>query len=605
VVSLAFLAASLIAWRYRRARRQIEETDAEQEILRRSEGRFRPLVQNSSDVFAITDQQGLLAFVSPSLEAMLGIRPDEMLGRSPREYAHPDDVAAVDAMVADVRSRPNYTASAELRVLDKWDREHHVELFLTNLFNDPDVGGIVLNMRDVTQRKELEQQLRHQAFYDSLTSLSNRVLFMDRLGQSLLRARRDGSKKISVLYMDLDYFKNVNDELGHSAGDAVLKQVAARVLACIRTGDTAARLGGDEFAILLDDGESAKEVHAIAERLVAEMSQPFSLGQADVTLSASIGIVLVDPMTMSAEEVVRNADLAMYDAKENGRSRAETYEPGMHTSLVERMQLINELNAALCHDELVVYYQPTVSLDDESITGFEALVRWDHPTRGLLPPSVFIPLAEETGAVVALGEIVLSKACNQMVEWREMIHATRALTMSVNVSAKQVQRPGFVQAVARALQESGLEPHQLVLEITETLLISQPQRAEEALREIQAMGVQIALDDFGTGYSSLSYLKQFPIDILKIDRMFVEGMDSSERERFLAQSVIDLGHMLNLKIVAEGIERKDQLIRLKDLNCAMGQGYLFARPLSAPAAESLLWKQFPSPAPVWKQEAAA
>ncbi|HEY4686500.1 MAG TPA: EAL domain-containing protein [Dehalococcoidia bacterium] len=589
-VAFAVVAMSLLYWRFRVVQRRVEKADAEQEILRRSEARFRPLVQSSSDVIAVVDEAGVFTYASPAIDRVAGLLPQHAVGTCVFDLVEESHRRHFESFLAEINARPGYTASIELQLRPRHGEleSPYFQVVGTNRLSDPDVGGFVLNMRDISERKALEEQLRHQAFHDSLTNLSNRARFMDRLEHALSRGKRAGDQQLSVLYMDLDYFKNVNDELGHSAGDLLLRHVAERLAVCIRSADTAARLGGDEFAILLDDATSAREARAVADRILAEMAKPFNIGGNEINLSASIGLVFANPQTTTAEEIIRDADVAMYDAKENGRGRVQLFEPGMQISLLERLHLISELNAAVERDEFLVYYQPTLDLASERITGFEALVRWDHPMRGLLPPSEFIGIAEETGAILALGQMVLDRACRQAKEWQERYPSMRGISMSVNVSAKQIQRPGFVEVVQRALEESRLDPKLLVLEITETVLVAQPQRVIETLQQIKRLGVLVALDDFGTGYSSLSYLQGFPIDILKIDRAFIQGIDSGEKDRMLVQTVIDLANVFDLEIVAEGIERQEQLTRLRDLHCARGQGYLFARPLDPAAADAFL-----------------
>ncbi len=505
-----------------------------------------------------------------------------------------EDRRSLETLLESVESRANYTGSIEMR-LDRFGSQEdtrYIELVCTNRLEDPDVDGFVLNLRDVTERKALESQLRHQAFHDSLTGLANRLRFMDRLEHALLLAKRSAHTNIGVLYLDLDYFKNVNDELGHTTGDALLKQVAQRIQGCVRATDTAARLGGDEYAVLLEDATSVQEARNVAMRILDEVNRPFLVEGHEIRITASLGVVYADSREMSAEEVLRAADVAMYDAKENGRNRVHIFEAGMQLSVVDRAHLISELNAAVEKNQFLVYYQPTIDLETERITGFEALVRWEHPTRGLMQPDEFIPMAEDTGAIQGLGKIVLDQACAQAKEWQDKFPNMADCTMSVNVSPKQIQRPGLVDLVKQALTESGLEPSKLIIEVTESVLLPQPQKAIETLTGLKALGVQVALDDFGTGYSSLSYLKRFPIDILKIDRIFIEGLDGgSEKDKLLVQTVIDLGNLLNLHIVAEGIERKGQLDRLRALHCDVGQGYFFAEPLDAAAAESFLRQQ--------------
>jgi diguanylate cyclase (GGDEF)-like protein/PAS domain S-box-containing protein len=600
IYSTTILTAAGLYWLFRTAQRRAEQAAAEHEILRRSDARFRPLVQGSTDLIFVLDPAGAILYASPSAERLPSVRPDGAVGMTWFDFIAPDDRHYISDFLDEVRARPGFTSTAELKLHSGRDPSvtRYLQATCTNRLDDPDIGGLVLNLRDITVRKDLEQQLRHQAFHDSLTGLANRLRFTDRLEHALQRADRNGNEKVSVLYLDLDHFKNVNDDMGHSAGDALLVGVAQRILGCIRTSDTAARLGDDEFAVLLEDSRGAGEAEIAAQRILNAIKQPFHLSGREVIVTASVGVVVAEAGSLNAEEIIRDADIAMYDAKENGRGRIQVFEAGMQLSLVERINLTNELNSAVEKKELVVYYQPTILLDTERIVGFEALVRWQHPSRGLLPPIDFVALAEESGAIHALGAYVLRAACRQAREWQNTFPELSGIAMSVNVSAKQIQRPGFVAIVRSALRESGLPPENLVLEITESILIRHPQDAITTLNNLKQLGVQLALDDFGTGYSSLNYLKRFPIDILKIDRAFIEGMDVTDRDFTLVQTVIDLGHMLKLDIVAEGIERREQLNRLRDLDCKLGQGYLFARPVDADHAKALLQTQSDSPRPI-------
>jgi diguanylate cyclase (GGDEF)-like protein/PAS domain S-box-containing protein len=589
VYGSAMLALLLFSWQFSQVRRRAALAESDREFMQRSEARFRPLVQGSTDIIAVIDARGVFQYVSPATERLLGAKADDLAGKPIFSMLAAEEIRAFESFLSGILARPDYSASIELPVVSRFGSTSQFEVLCTNLIANPDVGGLVLNMRDVSERKAMEEQLRHMAFHDPLTNLANRVRFMERLGHALARAKRPDQKQLSVLYMDLDNFKNVNDELGHTSGDDLLKEVAMRLLACIGPADTAARLGGDEFAILLEDIDSPAKPRAVAARILDEIARPFVISSQETMLSASIGIVTADG-NVTAEELIRNADVAMYDAKESGKGCAHVYAPDMHITLFERLRLVRGLHRAVERKEFVVQYQPTFSLDSQTISGFEALVRWNHPRRGMLEPREFISVAEEIGLVFEIGEYVLDQACRQAKEWQSEHPNHSSLSMSVNVSAKQLQRAGFDLIVQRALAESGLDPRYLTLEITETVLVSQPQAVINTLRSIRSLGVQIALDDFGTGYSSLNYLKEFPIDLIKIDRGFIEGLDRDEREEMLVRNVIDLATMLDLKIVAEGIERPDQLSRLRDLKCGFGQGYLFARPMGVDAVEMLLSK---------------
>ncbi len=440
--------------------------------------------------------------------------------------------------------------------------------------------------RTLEVERELEEQLRHQAFHDTLTNLANRARFMDRLDHGLLRASRR-AESIAVLFIDLDDFKSVNDSLGHPAGDQLLIGVAERLQACLRPGDTAARLGGDEFAILLEELHDTDHAVAVATRLIESLRVPMLLSGTEVFVRGSIGIA-ISTAAASGDELLRRADVAMYAAKSDGKGQYAIYEHSMETSMVGHLQLAGELQRAVERSELVVHYQPSVILSSQKIAGVEALVRWQHPTRGLVAPSEFIPIAEETGLILPIGRWVLREACAQARAWQLAYPSDPPLTVAVNVSARQVHQPGLVDIVAEALRDTGLPPATLILEITESLVMQNAELAITRLQELKALGVRLAIDDFGTGYSSLSYLRRFPVDILKIDKSFVDGVGQRGKERELAQSIIELGQSLNLEIVAEGVERADQLGWLKSRNCDLGQGFLFAHALSADTIGALL-----------------
>jgi diguanylate cyclase (GGDEF)-like protein len=415
----------------------------------------------------------------------------------------------------------------------------------------------------------------HQALHDSLTGLPNRALFLDRLTHAL--ARRAGAGRVGVLFCDLDRFKTVNDSMGHAAGDQLLVAVAARLSECLRVGDTAARLGGDEFAILIEDVGSEREALSVAERVADVLRAPIVIRGREVFVSSSIGIVVGNG---AGEELLRNADVAMYRAKAEGKGCHALFEPSMRAEVLERIELEADLQRAVERDELVVHYQPVMSLADGRLEAFEALVRWQHPTRGLMAPLTFIPLAEETDLIVDIGRWVLETSCVQAQEW--------GTSISVNLSGRQLEQSDLVEVVARALARSGLAPERLWLEITETVLMHDTEATIERLRALKALGVKLAVDDFGTGYSSLRYLRRFPIDLLKMAKPFVDGLNASPDGEALARTILELGVSLGLRTVAEGIEGDDELASLRRLGCDLGQGFLFARPMPAAEATALL-----------------
>jgi diguanylate cyclase (GGDEF)-like protein/PAS domain S-box-containing protein len=556
------------------------------EAVQRNEARFRSLVQNSSDSVTVIDVDGMIRYQSPAAERVFGDDPDCLLGTAVTDLLHPEDAPRARVFLAELVAQPGATAAIEWRRRGKggWC---YVETLATNLLEDPSVCGIVLNSRDISERKALEEQLTHQAFHDPLTGLANRALFRDRVEHALAQANRRG-QSLAVLFLDLDNFKTVNDSLGHVTGDELLGGIAGRLQGCVRTGDTVARLGGDEFAILLEDVNAPEETTEVAERIAAALRAPFHLDGKDVFVGTSVGIALSVADMDGALEILRNADVAMYTAKARGKGRHATFEPGMHAAVVRRLELEADLRRAIERGEFVVHYQPLVELRTGQLTAVEALVRWYHPQRGLVSPSEFIPIAEETGVIVPLVRWVLLRACQDARRWQGQYPDRAPGMVNVNISARQLQEPGLVQDVAEALRESGLAPHHLVLEITESALMHDAAVAVGWLNELKKLGVQLAIDDFGTGYSSLSYLRQFPIDTLKIDKSFVDGMGQDGERSALAGAIIDLGRTLGLKTVAEGIEQPSQLAELEALGCDIGQGYHFARPLERQALEAFL-----------------
>jgi diguanylate cyclase (GGDEF)-like protein len=444
--------------------------------------------------------------------------------------------------------------------------------------------------RSLAELSRLKEQLRYQAYHDPLTGLANRSLFVERVAERLAMAPRD--RLPVVLFLDLDDFKNVNDTLGHATGDRLLVEVAERIRSALRAGDVAARLGGDEFAVLLEDGPELTTVLAIAERIISSLRVVFLIGDNEIQVSGSLGIATSRLGTERADELLRNADVAMYTAKSEGKNRVALFEPTMHAAIVARHELSAELSRSLGRGELALLYQPIIDLRTGHATGIEALVRWRHPTRGLLGPSEFIPLAEETGLIVPLGEWVLDEACRQAAEWSAPDALGRPLTVTVNLAAQQLQEAGFVRRLTSLLESTALRPEQLVLEMTETVIFHDTLGTIGRLEEIRALGVRIAIDDFGTGYSSLGYLRRFRVDILKIAKEFIGQTDSPEEWPFAA-AIVALGRALGMTIIAEGIEEPGQLAHLRGLGCELGQGYLFAAPLDAEDAGRFLAARAP------------
>jgi diguanylate cyclase (GGDEF)-like protein/PAS domain S-box-containing protein len=556
--------------------------------LRASEQRFQALVQHSSEVVILVDRDAKVEYVSESMTRVFGYGEAHLQGRSLSGIFDPEAGRRLREGLAEVAQRPYGVLELELPLQHRDGHRCTVQITITNLLDNPAVSGLVLNTRDISERRQLEDQLSHQAFHDNLTALANRALFKDRVEHALQRTKRQ-TPSVAVLFVDLDGFKEVNDSLGHEAGDRLLVQVGQRLGACVRPSDTVARFGGDEFAVLIEDASDDLELAAVADRVLEDLRQPFHINDRELHIRGSMGIARMDPDVDGVDQLLRNADLAMYRAKAAGQGGYERYDPGMHTQLVERMQLETDLRRALDAGELFLHYQPTIDLASGQIVGAEALARWNHPIRGLVPPSEFIPLAEASGLIQRLGAWVLREACRQAAEWQQANpRRDRPLTLSVNLSGKQLQHAQVIDDVAVALRDSGLPPASLVLEMTESILLDDSETVLDILRQLKELGARLAIDDFGTGYSSLSYLHRFPVDILKIDRSFVERLSHSSDNAELARTVVRLGQSLQLQTVAEGVEDSTQFLTLRRMGCDIGQGYYFGRPMEAADMERLL-----------------
>jgi diguanylate cyclase (GGDEF)-like protein/PAS domain S-box-containing protein len=561
----------------------LESAALAEEVLRRtSEARLSSLVQHASDLITVIDAGGKIVYQSPSIERVLGYSTEEVAGQRFEGLLAAGQETRLLHLLADA---PDYSRRdgelIECLLRHKDGTARQFEILRTNLLHDEAVGGIVLNGRDISERKEFERQLAHQAFHDPVTNLANRALFVERVRHALSRTRR-ADEGVAVIFLDLDDFKTVNDSLGHAAGDQVLLDVAKRLETCVRASDTAARFGGDEFAVLLEDVSSVQEAADAADRILEAFVNPIRLAQKELSIRASLGIAVAEEPGADADELIRNADAAMYIAKREGKGGYRLFEPTMHEVVLARLELRADLQRALVNNEFELHYQPVVRLSDGSVCGVEALVRWRHPERGRVAPDDFIPFAEETGLIVPIGRWVLREGCRKGALLHHAFPGT-PMTMSINLSVKQLQHSDIVADVRDALEESGLAPEFLTLEITETVMMADADLAVARLTELKALGVRLAMDDFGTGYSSLSYLSMFPVDILKMDRSFLREGATPEQSG-LASAVVALGRTLALEVVAEGIEAHDQWTSLRELGCDHGQGFYFAKPMDVDSA---------------------
>jgi diguanylate cyclase (GGDEF)-like protein/PAS domain S-box-containing protein len=542
---------------------------------KRSEARFQALTRNVTEIVTVLDDAGTVQYCSNTIEGLLKISADELLQRPIWERIHPEDVVEVRRLLTNSSADEQHNHRAEFRMQHADGSWRHIEATCRDLRGEAEIGGLVLNARDVSDRKALESELAHRAFHDSLTELPNRELLVDRLGHALVRSAR-GDKLTAVLFIDLDGFKAVNDTLGHLAGDNLLVSVARRLCASVRPGDTVARMGGDEFILLLEDLSDVAEARSVAERCLEQLRAPIALDSQHVTVTASIGIACTgDGPTALPGELMKQADVAMYAAKTSGKGKIAVFDAKMTRTSLDGLTLQADLQVALEQGQFQVWYQPIIELHTGGLSGVEALVRWQHPTNGLVPPDAFIPAAEDSGMIVPIGRWVLREACRQAVEWRK---DQPELTISVNLSARQFQYSGLVEDVSAALGDSGLPAEALKLEVTETVAMEAGIGSIQTFHALRGLGVRLAIDDFGTGYSSLAYLKRFPVDTLKVDRSFIDGIGHDEHDSAIVRSVVTLARSLGLTVTAEGIETTDQLDMVRTLECDEGQGFLFLRP---------------------------
>jgi diguanylate cyclase (GGDEF)-like protein/PAS domain S-box-containing protein len=553
-----------------------------------NERRLAALVRNAADVVVVADVDSLVSFVTPSIQAVLGVEATSLIGSRWIELVDVGDREQLLRQLASIQPSSDSAVRARMHHAD--GRVLNMSGLLTNLHDDPAVAGLVLTVRDVTAQVQLETDLTHQAFHDALTGLANRQLFTDRLSHALDR-RSDGDsdqRSLVVLFCDLDEFKHVNDSLGHGVGDQVLIKVAERATRIARRGDTVARLGGDEFAILME-GTDLRGAEEVAARLQTAMREPMTVDGRVLTVRASIGLARAIPGELTGEEALRNADVAMYLAKDRGKSTIAVYESQLHAAALDRLALRDDLQDAIRAGDLMLHYQPTVEFGTGRLAGFEALVRWTHPVRGLLGPAEFVPLAEQTGIIHPLGRWVLRSACEAAVALgSDTIPGNPAPTISVNVTAQQLSRPDFVAEVLDTLVDTGLAPGRLTLEITESVIMRDVDAVVSRLASVREHGIRIAIDDFGTGYSSLSYLRTLPLDILKVDKAFVDRVCIDSQDAALTEAILAMSAAMDLATVAEGVEQHAQAQWLIAANCQYGQGFLWSRPVPLDQARVLL-----------------
>ncbi|WP_189893904.1 aminotransferase class I/II-fold pyridoxal phosphate-dependent enzyme [Streptomyces xantholiticus] len=563
----------------------MERVGLSQEVNRRnSEAYFRTLVHNASDVILILDDDNTVRYASPSADGMFG--RNHLIGTIFTTLVDPRDRERACRALAGMRVTGDHDMHEDWRVLRPDGRRTDVEARCSNLREDQTVHGLVLTLRDVTEQRQLEQELTRRAFHDSLTGLPNRVLLLERIERALMRDRRE-STIACVLFIDLDDFKVVNDTMGHTVGDELLTAVAARLSSTLRRSDTAARLGGDEFAVLMEGAKVPLDAEVLATQVIQTLNQSFPLSDGIVSVSASVGIATALD-SADGEELLGHADLALYAAKSAGKRQWRRYQPALHADMLERHELQAGLATAVSQEGFALRYQPIVDLGDGHVVGFEALVRWPHPRRGLVPPDEFITLAEETGHIMPLGAWVLERATADITRWQQAAPRPIPLCVNVNVSARQFRDPGFLDEVRRTLDSAGLEPGSLTLELTESVLMRRDEQIQAVMRILKNLGVNIAIDDFGTGFSSLSYLREFPIDVLKVDKSFIDDICVDTQQVALVDGIVRIADTLGLQVIAEGIEELAQRDLLTAMGCRFGQGYLFARPMTADQAETLL-----------------
>jgi diguanylate cyclase (GGDEF)-like protein/PAS domain S-box-containing protein len=551
--------------------------------------RFRSAFDYAAIGMALLSTEGRWLQVNRSLCQILGYTEQELLLTDFLSVTHPDDLPTALSNIGQLLKGKVQASQMEKRYIHKSGHEVWVHWSVSMVRDQYSKSvHLIFQIQDITDRKLAEQQLHHDAFHDALTGLPNRALFMDHLKLAIARSRRNMSSRFAVLYLDLDRFKVINDSLGHTIGDQLLVGIADRLKYNLRPGDTVARLGGDEFTILIEDIADESESVQVAERIQKELSVPFTLSGREVFTTVSMGIAPSATGYERAEDILRDADTAMYRAKSLGKARYEIFDKAMHARAINLLQMETDMRRALERDEFLLHYQPIVSLENFRLRGFEALVRWQHPERGFISPMDFIPVAEETGMIIQLGEWVMREACGQMQRWQKMFPLDQPLFIAVNLSSKQFSQNTLISTFAAILQETGVKPQTVKLEITESVVMENIDTATDMLRQLRSLGVKLAIDDFGTGYSSLSYLHRFPIDTLKIDRSFVTRMSENNENTEIVRTIVVLAQNLGMDVVAEGVETNEQLVLLQKLGCENGQGYFFSKPVNSDGAEKII-----------------
>jgi len=553
--------------------------------LEASEARFRVLTESSIDLISVVDEHGIIAYQSAALRRLLGYDPAETVGRNLFDMIHPDDAEHARAAFARIAETGQLTEALEFRLRHRAGDWRTFESLGTNCLANPHIRGVVFNSRDITDRKVIQQRIQHLAYHDNLTGLPNRGLLQDRLARSIARAERSG-KKVAVLFIDLDNFKNINDTLGHDVGDELLRQVSRRLSECVRLEDTIARQGGDEFIVLLDSLEDGRGASVVAQKVLNSLRKPLTLGGTDQHVSGSIGIALYPDDGRDAQTLMKNADTAMFHGKGLGKNTYQYFTAQMNIAVKRRMTLESALRRAVLQQDFVLHYQPQVNLETGEILAVEALVRWKTEDSGIVMPGDFIPLAEETGLINDIGEWVLREGCRQAKEWRG--RGLPPIRMAINLSARQFSDKAFLDMVTRVVTDTGHDPSYLELEITETQVMRQTEGMIQLLNRLSEMGIHLAIDDFGTGYSSLSYLKRLPIQKLKIDQSFIRDITVDPNDTAIVVAIISMAKSLELETIAEGVETPGQLALLRSKGCRLGQGFYFSPPLSSEELYPLL-----------------